>query len=605
MRSGLMLTALVVGVAAPMPPARADRPGVKIEKFLHEGEPAPHVPGATIELIASTPQIDAAGNVLVDAFIMGPGVTGANNLVFYYGQPGDPNQPTDPNNLVIVVREGDPAPGFPEGVMIGSMVGAICYVSEPGQIVFSAKLTGPGITPGVNDRALWIGTPGSFTRLLQAGDPAPGLPAGVLLKPSGIMTLGAFISDNGTLLVVSDLTGAGVTSANDQCIWIGTPGNLKLLYREGMPAPGCEPGVTFYGHPQVVFNDAGVAAFRGVVQGPGIDDSNRYGLWIGPPGGLKLIARAGWQVPGMAEGVKYVYGAFQEATLNALGVTANGWGITGPGVTGVNDAVIFGYRAAQDEFVVTLQKGGAAPDADESTIALTTNCNVNSAGELLVGAKLLGPIVDPNLPWACFRGAFESPALHLRDGEPARSLSPGTVFCKTYSVSSSGAMNDNANCATMISLCGRGISAANDSGLWLLSRSDEAWMLLVRSGDTIAGRLVQMTPSAFANSYQKATSGSDGKPQSFNDTGELAARMVFADGTAGVYRFSANPADTGGCAGDIDGDADTDQSDLGLLLSVYGLSEGDIGWIPEADLNRDLTISQADLGVLLADFDCR
>ncbi len=51
------------------------------------------------------------------------------------------------------------------------------------------------------------------------------------------------------------------------------------------------------------------------------------------------------------------------------------------------------------------------------------------------------------------------------------------------------------------------------------------------------------------------------------------------------------------CTGDLDGDSDTDQADLGILLAAY-LTNAD------GDLDGDGDTDQADLGVLLADYNC-
>jgi hypothetical protein len=51
------------------------------------------------------------------------------------------------------------------------------------------------------------------------------------------------------------------------------------------------------------------------------------------------------------------------------------------------------------------------------------------------------------------------------------------------------------------------------------------------------------------------------------------------------------------CPGDLDGDGDTDQSDLGLLLASYDLNGG-------GDLDGDGDTDQSDLGILLADYGC-
>jgi hypothetical protein len=58
------------------------------------------------------------------------------------------------------------------------------------------------------------------------------------------------------------------------------------------------------------------------------------------------------------------------------------------------------------------------------------------------------------------------------------------------------------------------------------------------------------------------------------------------------------------CTGDIDGDGDTDQSDLGLLLASYELPPDDPFFDPRADLDGDGEVGQPDLGILLADYDC-
>jgi predicted outer membrane repeat protein len=61
----------------------------------------------------------------------------------------------------------------------------------------------------------------------------------------------------------------------------------------------------------------------------------------------------------------------------------------------------------------------------------------------------------------------------------------------------------------------------------------------------------------------------------------------------GAYEFQVNAV----CPGDIDGDGDTDQSDLGLLLAAYEIDDS-------GDLDGDGDTDQADLGLLLADYEC-
>ena len=76
--------------------------------------------------------------------------------------------------------------------------------------------------------------------------------------------------------------------------------------------------------------------------------------------------------------------------------------------------------------------------------------------------------------------------------------------------------------------------------------------------------------------------------------------------SGGVFEMSGGfwPGALGGgtsCAGDLDGDGDTDLADLGILLADFGcVSPGPC----PGDLDNDGDTDLADLGILLADFGC-
>jgi len=58
------------------------------------------------------------------------------------------------------------------------------------------------------------------------------------------------------------------------------------------------------------------------------------------------------------------------------------------------------------------------------------------------------------------------------------------------------------------------------------------------------------------------------------------------------------------CPGDIDGDGDSDHSDLGALLAAWCTQAGDPNWNPNADLDGDGHVGHGDLGILLSDWNC-
>ena len=73
----------------------------------------------------------------------------------------------------------------------------------------------------------------------------------------------------------------------------------------------------------------------------------------------------------------------------------------------------------------------------------------------------------------------------------------------------------------------------------------------------------------------------------------------------GTPRFTFIESDVSGspmcgCAGDLDGDGDTDLADLGILLADFGCTGGGCA----GDLDGDGDTDLADLGILLADFGC-
>ena len=70
-------------------------------------------------------------------------------------------------------------------------------------------------------------------------------------------------------------------------------------------------------------------------------------------------------------------------------------------------------------------------------------------------------------------------------------------------------------------------------------------------------------------------------------------------GQNGEIRYARSTTPVGGCVGDLDGDGDTDHSDLGVLLADWGCTSDCVG-----DLDGDDDTDHSDLGILLADWGC-
>ena len=134
---------------------------------------------------------------------------------------------------------------------------------------------------------------GSHTNLqiiAQKDAPAPGMTN--LVNFSSLQSEKPYMNDQNEVIFQAFMD----TPSNRIGIWAGTPGNLQLLVREGQPAPGLPDGVIHdfsveYREP--IINDAGHICFIQEVAGPGIDDSNNQVLWAGLPGFLRPIVRSG------------------------------------------------------------------------------------------------------------------------------------------------------------------------------------------------------------------------------------------------------------------------------------------------------------------------
>lgn len=221
--------------------------------MLREGDPWPGA-GATGELVDAynttsfefpvrQSLMNESGQVLHDLHFRvpsGSATSTANDRALAIWNAG-----TD----VIVVREGDQAPGMPAGAVFADLSPGGGFFTLPngafnrsGAFVFYSQFpVGPGGVTAADDQAMFVGTAGSLSMVFRKGDPAPAtFGPGVLW---GTTNIGTQMNDDG-LLVFRTTLGGAVTAANDTALVIGTPGNLAILAREGDPAPGM-PGFTF------------------------------------------------------------------------------------------------------------------------------------------------------------------------------------------------------------------------------------------------------------------------------------------------------------------------------------------------------------------------
>ncbi len=574
----------VIGAAVGVAYGQIGMPEVVVTPVAHQGDPGLGIAGATMQYLG-TPQIDAAGNVLFMVFMDGPGIDESNDKALLFGQPGQ---------LQVVIQEGQPAPDLGGDVTISSLLTAGVCVSETGWIGYSPRLTGPGIVEGVNDRAAFVGPPGDIRKVLQAGDPAPGLEPGVILAATASgASFRVYLSDAATLLVLANLAGAGVDDTNDRAVWIGSRDDLQLVYREGMPAPGTEVGVTFAGIDSAVFNDTGEIAFRGVLIGDeGVDSSNHVGYWTGTPGALQLVARGGEPAYGVEEGVVYHSWGTGFPALNAAGDLGYWMLLAEEGSTPDDDHGAWVYTAEGTWLIA--RTGDPMPEAGPGVVAAFVGAHwVNARREVIYHIHYAGEGIDETNAYGVYLGPYHSPVLSLRDGDPAPRFGPDTFLAFVGAINQNCAMNDNGDIVGTGEIVGADVTDEDKVVLWLRHGVLEQWVPLLRGGTVIAERTIFASYYGdFDSNYNYLTGGSDGKWQSLNDSGQLAIRLEFTDGTHGIYRIEPP------VFGDTDGDHDVDLSDLNALESCL-TSPGDpvAGGCELVDFDWDDDVDLEDFGI--------
>jgi hypothetical protein len=228
----------------------------------------PGVTFTTASVLAPSLTINRRGAVAFPAFLEGTGVDQTNNAGIWAGTADD---------LSLVMRAGDPAPGTGQGVdFIGRPEYAI--VNGNDRVMFPAFLAGNGIDAN-NDYGLWVGeASGGIALLAREGDEPP-----LLGSDYSVTNVYPYIqAEDNRVAMVTSFTGPGVTPDNDQAIFWGGPGDWEIPFREGEQAPGLPDGVVLdfdVDIPKIAIRETGAAAMILGLDGPGVTDADDRALF--------------------------------------------------------------------------------------------------------------------------------------------------------------------------------------------------------------------------------------------------------------------------------------------------------------------------------------
>ena len=237
--------------------------------------------------------------------------------------------------------------------------------------------------------------------------------------------------------------------------------------------PGTEPGVTFKNFlTGPAINNHGQTVFSATLTGPGVRSKNMRGIFSGSRGTLDLVARTGETAPGAGIGVVFTdFG--HNVLLNDAGLTAFVASLSG---TGSNDSGIF----------------------------------IESGGIL---------------------------SLVARDGDAVPGTDAGVSLRLPSLTKNKITMNAAGQIAFRADLTGTGVDNANDSGLFTTDPAGDL-QLIVREGDLFdvdPDALVVENRTIRSVGLMTGSGGSDGRPRSLNNAGQLAFWLQFTDNSQGIF----------------------------------------------------------------------
>lgn len=291
------LLAVRIAALAPFVSAAAAPAGLgqapPIQKVALTGEPAPDAgPGAVYAGFVG-PRIDLAGKPAFHAALSGAGITSADDQAIFSAVAGSTH---------LVARENAPAPGTPAlftTMFNGGGFTSSLGLDEAGRVTFRGLLKGGDVCDcdfngfPDNHSGWWSTKPGALTKLVRAGDPVPFLPG----KFFDMVPGAPIVSANGaiTQLLVFQSPGFG---GSDQAIVSDASGSFAVVARAGDAVPGFPAGTKFHAFGRPFAGSKGDVSFFVNLLGPGIGELNDGGIWAQRGGALRLIAREGSAAPG-------------------------------------------------------------------------------------------------------------------------------------------------------------------------------------------------------------------------------------------------------------------------------------------------------------------
>lgn len=403
----------------------------------------------------------------------------------------------------VVLAVGDTVANVP-GLTISGASGIDSPVMDQnGTLLFRARLLGS--VSATDDRAYFLGRGKGDVRLIvRAGDQAPGLPAGILLRTATLTGINGSprISPFGEIVVFQSNLHDPVTPTNtpttaDSALFWGPANGFTVLAREGDPVPFLSlPGTTWGAMAaslqSIGINASGQVVFSTSLIGGTVTTADDGVVVIGVPNNLTIVSREGDVWPG-GEVVMPASGATQLSFItqvNEAGQVLHDvrFSTTTGTATVSNDRALSLWTAGTELLIA--REGDAAPGLVTGVVfgtpangwtVDTGNCTLSASGKTAINSALVGgdTVAGVN-DRAIYYGGPGSLTLVMRRGDSCPGLANGELFGTTGNSSLTCSDTDVAFINTMT---GPSVTAANDSSIWFGHAG--ALQIVAREGDLV------------------------------------------------------------------------------------------------------------------------
>lgn len=498
---------------------------VGLRTVVLSGDPAPGASSGAVFSGVGIPHLDNFGRVSMEAEISEPMPAGFSDRGFWTERAGE---------LQLVVRGGQTAPGFPpEQTFTDFIITTERFVSRSGAVAFRGQTTLPPIEDPNNppnptfldNSGVWVyGSTGSLELVARAGEQAAGAPAGQVHHS---FLEDVAVNSVGDVALAGSLRGTGVTSSNDQAVWLWRNGSLEMIAREGDEAPN-SPGTTIgVIQTPIALNSSGVVAFYATP-----------GIWkYDSAHGLVNVVRNNEPAAGFADGstVRVV----RSPRINSDGDLVFRGIVRHP--DGDESYTLWGEADGARRIIAS--EGMPAPGTAAGIYFFDVFANIpaiDDFGRATFHASLGGPGIDlSNEDGIWTEAGGHGLKLVARHGDQAPGVPPGARF-SNLSFNTILNVNGPGQIAFMAELTGSGVSGSNNVGIWATGL-DGVLRLVAREGDQIdvsngAGTDVRTIRGLY---FHPGKGNDSGGNSSFNDLGQIAFGVQFTDFTSGIFVANA------------------------------------------------------------------